>query len=310
MITDRARLGARWSGQRGFIIVPVLLILLLLATLAGVLSANLGRSAIALAVNDDRLRTDALVLASLELTAYSLSSGTRQTRPLSGSSTFEFDGAVVSTSFSAESNRIDLNLASKEMLANLFRVLGAEPRDAEQYANRVVGWRSAQGETLDSENARYRSAGATYLPRGAAFSSVDELWLVIDIPPDVIERAMPFITVFSGHHEVSVLGAAPEVIASLPGIAPADVELFLKQRPALPRDVKIVGDTLGEAGKSATIEASDAVRIRTMIHFDNGRRASNEAVILLGATDVPYRILAWRDEADLASLRRPKGGLL
>jgi len=310
MSTVRARMNGRGRGERGFVIAPVLLILSVLATLTGALSVYLGRSAIALGVNDDRLRTDALVSASLELMACSLSSGNKQTRPLSGSSRFLFDGATVSTSYSAESNRVDLNLASKDMLTNLFRVLGAESRDAEQYASRVVGWRSAQGDTLESENAYYRSAGANYLPRGAAFSSVDELWLVLGIPSDLIERAVPFLTVYSGHHEISVLGAAAEVIASLPGITPADFDLFLKQRLVLPRDIKVIGEVLGEARKSATVEGSDAVRVRTMIQFDNGRRASNEAVILLDAGDLPYRILAWRDEADLASLRRSKGGLL
>lgn len=301
----------RWrSSERGFIIVPVLLIILLLATLAGALSVYLGRSAIALAVNDDRLRADALVSASLELTAYTLLPAAKETRPLNGSSTFRFAGAVVSTTYSAESNRIDLNLASKDMLTNLFRVLGVEARDAERYAGRIVGWRSAKGDTLDGERAYYRSAGANYLPRGAAFASVDEVWLVLDIPPGVIEQAIPFLTVYSGHHEISVLGAAPEVIASLPGITPAELEMFLKERSVLPREMKMVGDALGEARKSATVESSDAVRVRTTIQFDSGRRASNEAVILLDASDIPYRILAWRDETDLGSLRRPVGGLL
>lgn len=311
MIVARTRRGAHANrAERGFIIVPALLIVLVLAALGGVLSAYLGRSAIALAVNDDRLRTDALVSASLELTVYSLSSGNKQARPLSGSNIYQFDGAVVSASYSAESARIDLNLAPKEMLANLFRVLGSDPREAEQYADRVVGWRSSQPDTLDGENARYRSAGANYLPRGAAFGSVDELWLVLGIPGDMVERAMPFLTVYSGHREVSVLDAAPEVIASLPGITPAELEIFLKERSALPRDIKVVGDLLGEASKSATIEGSDAVRVRTTIQFGNGRRAANEAVILIDAGDAAYQILAWRDEADMASLRRPAGGLL
>lgn len=301
---------SRHDARHGFIIVPVLWLLLVLATLTGVLSVYLARSAIALAVNDDRLRTDALVTASLELTAYSLSAGAKQTRPLVGANTFQFDGAVVSVTYSAESSRIDLNLASKEMLTNLFRVLGAEPKDAEQYATRIVGWRSPQADTLDGENAFYRSAGASYLPRGAAFASVDELWLVLGIPPVLIARAVPFLTVYSGRHEVSVLAAAPEVIASLPGITPAAVEQFLKQRPALPRDVKAVGDALGEARQSATVEGSDAIRVRTTIVFNNGRRAANEAVILLESGDEPYHILAWRDQADVASSPTPRGGLL
>ncbi|MDR3468670.1 MAG: type II secretion system protein GspK [Xanthobacteraceae bacterium] len=310
MSRRRARAAKHGGGRRGFIIVPVLWILLVLATLTGVLSVYLARSATALAVNDDHLRSDALVSAGLELTAYNLSTGTKQTRPLTGTSTFQFDGAMISVSFSAESSRVDLNLAPKQLLTNLFRVVGADPRDAEQYANRVVGWRSPQADTLDSENALYRSAGVSYLPRGAPFASVEELWLVVGLPPVLIERAMPYVTVYSGRHEVSVLSAAPEVIASLPGITPAALEQFLKQRQALARDIKAVGDVLGEARGSATVDGSDAIRVWTTVMFKNGRRAANETVILLEAGDEPYHILAWRDEADVGSSRRPRGGLL
>lgn len=299
----------RPGGERGFVIVPVLWILLMLATLAGVLSVYLARSAIALAVNDDRLRAEALVSAGLELTAYTLSVGTATTRPLSGENTFAFDGAVVSVSYAVESGRIDLNLASKDMLTNLMKVLGAEPRDAEDYASRIVGWRSSQADTLDGENALYRSSGASYLPRGGAFSSLDELWLVLGIPPDMIERAMPFLTVYSGHREVNVLCAAPEVIAALPGMTPAALDMFMKQRQALPRDVKAVGDVLGEARRNVTIDGSDAIRVWTTIRFDNGRSASNEAVILLDAGDEPYHVLSWRDDSGTSSSRGANGGL-
>lgn len=310
-MTVRATLlPSREAGERGFVIVPVLWILLMLATLAGVLSVYLARSAVALAVNDDRLRVEALVSAGLELTAYTLSSSAKSTRAQSGSFSFRLDRSVVSVRFMPEASRIDLNLASKAMLTNLFQVLGADPRDAAQYADRVVGWRAAQPDTLDGENALYRAAGAPYLPRGAAFASVDELWLVLGLPAGVVERAMPFVTVFSGQHGISVLDASPEVIASLPGMIPATLEQFMKQRATLPRDAKAVGDALGAARDSATVQDGGAVRVVTDIQLDNGRRASNEAVILLDSGDDPYKILSWRDDAEVSSQRRPRGGRL
>jgi general secretion pathway protein K len=44
--------------------------------------------------------------------------------------------------------------------------------------------------------------------------------------------------------------------------------------------------------------------VRTSIAFDNGRRAATEAVILLDGGDDPYRILSWRDDAELATRGR------
>ena len=129
---------AECHGERGFIIVPVLWILLTLASLAGILAVYLANTAIALSINDDRLRSVALVSASLELTAYDLSLSTKPLRPPIGSFSFRLDHALVSVAFSSETTRIDLNLASKEMLANLFAALGAEPRDAAGPTNHTV----------------------------------------------------------------------------------------------------------------------------------------------------------------------------
>jgi general secretion pathway protein K len=296
---------AERNGERGFIIVPVLWILLTLASLAGILAVYLANTAIALSINDDRLRSAALVSASLELTAYDLSLSAKPQRPPTGSFSFRLDHARVSVAFSSETTRIDLNLAPQEMLANFFAVLGAEPRDAAGYADRVVGWRTATPkDSLDSENSLYRAAGLRYLPRGAPFVNVGELWLVLGLPPALVERAMPFVTVFSGHREIDVLDAAPEVVASLPGMTPAMRDMFLKERPTLPRDVKAIADALGSAQAGATFLAGDAVRVRTAIAFDNGRQAGTEAVILLDAGDEPYRILSWRDDADTTTTRR------
>src|SRR5439155_23419991 len=162
----------------------------------------------------------------------------------------------------------DLNQAPKGMLTNFFQALGAQPRDASVYADRIVGWRTvATDGASDRENSLCRAAGARYLPRGAPFANVEELWLVLDLPPALVERAMPFVTVFSGRREVDVLDAAPEVVASLPGMTPALLETFLKQRASLPRDIKSIADVLGPAQVGATEEGSDAVRVRTTIAF-------------------------------------------
>lgn len=300
------RRAAICSGESGFIVVPVLWILLTLASLAGILSVYLANTAVALSLNDDRLRSAALVSAGLELTAYKLTSAAKPQRPPSGSFFFRLDKARVSVSFRSESTRIDLNLASKEMLTNFFGVLGAEPRDAQLYADRVVGWRTPQSaDTLDSENALYRAAGARYFPRGAPFANVQELWLVLYLPPALVERAMQFVTVFSGRREIDVLAAAPEVVASLPGMSPALLETFLKLRPGLPQEIKSIAEALGpDVAGGASIQPSDTARVRMTIEFDNGRQTSTEAVILLDGGDDPYRILSWRDEVDVAPIRK------
>ncbi|HEY4820651.1 MAG TPA: type II secretion system minor pseudopilin GspK, partial [Xanthobacteraceae bacterium] len=66
----RPKRSHRGAGREGFVIIAVLWILIALATLASIYSIYIGNSALALAVVDDGLQTEAAVSTGLELTAY------------------------------------------------------------------------------------------------------------------------------------------------------------------------------------------------------------------------------------------------
>ena len=109
--------------------------------------------------------------------------------------------------------------APKELLIGLFASLGAS-RDAESYADRIIGWRTPPAERQNDETAAYRTAGMHYAPRGGVFPHVGELWLVMGLPEAVIERALPHLTVYSGQAQVSILDASAQVLGALPGMSP------------------------------------------------------------------------------------------
>ena len=294
--------------EGGFVLVAVLWMLVSLAGLAGALSVYLVSTAQGLSLEDRRLRSAALVSAGLELTAYRLSSSTKSLRAPAGSFSFRLDRARVSVAFRSEAARIDLNHASKQMLANLFTVLGARADDAGAYAERIVGWRTPPAETApDMERDLYRTAGASYMPRTAPFANVEELRLVLNLPTALADKAMPFVTVFSGRREIDALEAAPEVVASLPGLTPDLLKTFLDQRAGLRRETRSITSALGRARAGATLEVADAVRVWITISFDGGRQATAEAVILLRDGDDPYQILSWRDDVVAPGTLRQSG---
>ena len=288
------------SSRDGFIVVAALWILLALATLASVAAAYVAQSAVALTVNDEAVQTEALVAASLELTAYQLSASAGDRRPTRGTFRFRLSRAEIAVEYVSEAARIDLNNAPKALIAGLFAALGVKPEAADQYADRVVAWRTAPPQNApDSEDALYRAAGLRYSPRRSAFSHVDELWLVLNLPAALVERALPFVTVYSGMHDINVLDAPAEVIAALPGMSAGRLNAFLDQRESLPADPQFIAGALGDNQAGATIKGSDAYRVRTRIAFDNGWRKTSEAVIMLvGNAVAPYLVLSWRDDID------------
>jgi general secretion pathway protein K len=285
--------------ERGFIVVAVLWILGALATLAAIYAVYVVDTAAALSVHDDRLQAEGMVAAALELTAHQMTAVTQEQRPPRGAFSFRIGRATVSAQFHPESARIDLNQAPPELLAGLFAALGAG--DAPALAERVVAWRQPPPEGADAEADRYRAAGRRYAPRGAAFPHVGELWLVIGLPEALVERALPFLTVYSGQAQVNALAAPPEVLAALPGMSPDRLHSVLVQRTAAPQNSEALLQLFGPAQQHATIEPGRTTRVSVRVDLDNGRQLTAEAVILIGDNDAePYRVLAWRDGLDLS----------
>jgi general secretion pathway protein K len=272
------------SSEQGFVIVAVLWILMALSALAAVFAMYLSASAQALALNDAALQTEALVSASLELTTYQLTLADDKTRPPRGSFHFRLDDAEVLVTFTSEAARIDLNFASKELLTDLFAGLGASRADATQDADRVVGWRTRPAPgAANVEEALYASAG--YMPRQSLFAHVNELALVVGLPPALVDRALPFVTVFNGSPGVDTEIAAPEVIAALSGKA---------------------SDQPGDASGAQSTPSNDPIttkstcyRIEVSTRFSNGRRTASEVVIALGDKVEPYRVLSWQDDLEI-----------
>ncbi len=291
--------GATDADRNGFIIVAVLWLLGALATLAAIYAVYLANTAVGLHVGDDRLRAEALVSAALELTAYQLTAVDPQARPTHGAFAFPLAGASVGVEYRSEAARIDLNVASKELLAGLFAVLGATREEADYYADRIIGWRTKAQAGQNEEAGLYRTAGLGYPPRQGPFANVGELWLVLGLPPALVDRAIGYVTVFSGRAEVNVLDAKPEVIAALPGMAPDRLYAVLSQRGEGPRNAQLVQSLLGPSVTSATTEGSKAMRVTVNVRLDNGRRVSADVAILLieGGTQ-PYRVLSWHDDFD------------
>lgn len=292
----------------GFILVAVLWILAALATLASVYAIYVANTAVAARLYDDRLQVRALVAAGVELTAYRLIGLDDAHRPTSGAFGVQIGRSRVDAAFQSEGARIDLNLAPKELLSGLFAVLGAAPEDADTYADRIIAWRTkppggAQNSGLQSPGAQnadaeaYRADGLLYGPRQAPFQNAAELRLVRGLPAELVDAALPYVTLFNGRAEIDVNEAPAQVIAALPRISPDAVAEIVKQRD--PRNPQIALRLVGAARGSVATGARKATRANIRVTLDTGRTVNAEVVLLImNNGPEPFRILAWHDDFD------------
>lgn len=288
----------RRGDARGFIVVAVLWILAALSALVLIYLTYVTNTAVVVAGSTDRVQGEALVSAGVELAAFRLVDASEAVRPTSGTFNARVGAGQVSVTFRSEAARIDLNAAPKGLLARLIVGLGANEANAASYADRILAWRSAtEAGDDDPENSFYRTMGSAYVPRHAPFPAAEELWLVRGIPPLVVEKMLPFVTVFSNLASVNILDAAPQVVAALPRMTPENLRTVLAQRgdPALDP-----GSLLAIAGgEGATLAGAKAYRITVGAELGSGRRSGAEVVILLlESGSEPYRVLSWRNASD------------
>jgi general secretion pathway protein K len=274
----------------GFVIIAALWILAALATLVIMYSVYVRDTALEFVNHDERLQAEALASSGVELAAYQLTKNPN-VRPSGGQFTFAQGSATINVAFRSENSRIDLNFASKELLAGLLSSLGVERDEALTFADHIVAWRTPlKSGQSDPEAELYQAAGKNYGPRHGPFQHPNELALVADLPPTLIDRILPYVTVYSGRPQVNVLVAAPQVLAALPGMSPERLQLLLRLREAGPQTL-----TSAQMGglSDITMDASRANRVSINIRFRSGRLMYTQVVILLTDDTEPYRIVSW-----------------
>jgi general secretion pathway protein K len=128
---------------------------------------------------------------------------------------------------------------------------------------------------------------------------VGELSLVLGLPQFLVERALPFVTVFSGRAEVNILAAPQEVVSAVPGMSPERLYALLSQIGRGPQNAAYLKTVIADL-PGVTLEAGKTARVLVRMDFTTGQRVRGEAVIMLGGSEAgePYRVLSWSDDFD------------
>jgi len=291
------------SSDEGFIIVAALWLLGALATLAMIYSFYVKETAAAFLDHNEKLQAEALAISGVELAVYRLTEVPGR-HPSLGKFSFRQGSATVRTAFAAENGRIDLNFAAKDLLAGLFAGLGADKREAQNFAERIVAWRSPlAASAVDTEASIYQSAGKPYGPRHGPFQTVDEVELVTGLPVEFVNRALPYLTVYSGQAGINLQSAPPAVLAALPGMTPDRLQTLIGSRENAGSTNAAQPQGGAGAGNVAN-QPSAANRVTVDVRFASGRRVRAQAIILLVDKDTePYRVLHWRGEELSADAR-------
>jgi len=146
--------------------------------------------------------------------------------------TISIPGGTAELTITDENGKVDINLASENLLSRLLQALGLPMPDANALAAAIVDYRDEDDLKLlnGAEAIDYAMAGLDWGPRNGPFESVEELQQVYGMLPDTYRLLQPLVTIHSRQ-----FGINPEV-AELPVLlavstAPAQaLEAYLQER--------------------------------------------------------------------------------
>jgi general secretion pathway protein K len=286
--------------QRGVVLVTVLWLIALLSALAIAASITFRGFASVVALDRDRVQAEALLTGGIEAAVHTIDSlGEAPLDELE--TTMSLATGSVRTHLSDEGGRIDIGKAPVEVLAALFRSVGASARDADAIALAIASLRNptdAAAGAADRPQAPAGPPGAPGVPVKKAnaelpFTDIRQLALIPGIAPDWVTAITPLATVY-GNETVNPLSAPAQVIAALPGIDPSRVQAFVQMRNNFPAGVSQFASMLGTDKKYLALKKPSAVSVHLTVTLVNGFAQAARAIIVpMPESAQPYRILVW-----------------
>jgi general secretion pathway protein K len=201
--------------ERGFALIVVLWFLVLIGSIGIALILH-ARSETAIARNV-RAAAEAEALADdgIARAAFNLLDPVKADRwPFDGSPhRINLPDGYVTVQIEDETNKINPNLATAELMAGLFEAVGLERNRARHLGGATADWVSDDGDPSEfgAKADQYRAAGKKYGPPNAPLETLDDLNLVLGMTPDVLAKVRPYLTLYTATNEPNLKGA-PAVI--------------------------------------------------------------------------------------------------
>lgn len=215
---SRAAPRPRAAGEAGIALVTVLWFLVAMSALAVALT-TLGRDSAYASRNTVRgIEVRAVMASAVEITATTLWRGQM---PIDGRLAWRQGPAAIFVSVTAESGKIDVNVASDELIEALAAVaaeaLGRDAQAALAVAHALLDWRDPDRERrlAGAEAADYAGDGGIGRPRDGPFRFLAELRSVRGLDPAMLAVLAPAVSVHHGQEEPTVEPASPLARAAL-----------------------------------------------------------------------------------------------
>jgi general secretion pathway protein K len=272
------------DARRGVILLIVLWTVAMMAVIMTALGANVRTTAGLAGSETRRLRTEIALEGGIDVAAAAIISSGDQLRSLSDGHATQIalgPGDVVEMKIRDAGGLVDINRADEALLGSLIAHVTGSADTGKTVAQQISQARTDAVGNADSNPP--------------AFVTLTQLYSIKGIDPDILKKLLPFLGLYSKEGLVNIPAAPDDVIASIPGITPLQIETIANARSR--------GDWEGSQIQDLADELEDYVSTDPgnifFVDLNVLQSANLIAGSRLGATilidqggDVPYHVLA------------------
>lgn len=209
-----------------------------------------------------------------------------------------------------ESGKIDLNFASERLLRALLAGLQVAPDRVASLVDAIIDFRDRDDARRPNgaEAAEYFAAGRERGPRNAPFAIVEELYWVLGLDQELVDRMLPFVTALSGKDGIDP-DSAPRDLVEL--IRNGDRNFY---RSRDEEDIDFEPEFTGVPDHFIARSSRSVFTIRSEALMANGARFVREAIVDLSPkresgpeqAAPAYRLWRWRRAGSNSDSTRPE----
>lgn len=207
-----------------------------------------------------------------------------------------FEGYKLEVRVLDESAKVDLNVATPELLIGLMTAVGTDYDRARGIAGAIADFRDPDNllnPEGGAEDPQYAVAELPYGAKDRPFESVTELRQVLGVDQALYEKLLPHVTVYTGLARPNPTFASMPVLQAL-GLPADQLALILAQRStALPGQVPVDPAQMG----SLAAQGTGTYSVSSLATRPDGSRAQIRAAIRIGSGGSfgqLYLPLSWR----------------
>lgn len=281
------------DSSRGMILLVVLWIVAMMSVVVVALSAYAQKNLSLARLEADRLRTEMTLHAGVDVgVAFVLSINAEDRVLLDGSpSTVNIgDGRIVEVAVMDAAGLVDINRANFELINSLGFRLGLSKESIAATTEAIARLRTVSKTEDGTDNSRERKSPP------AVFVNARQLYGVPGIDRSVVDRLLPYLSLYSIDGKINPMAAPETILQSIPALKPEDLEVLAAAKQRRQWKAPEVQDVLARNDQFLALKAARifVVSVKTTAGPGLITGSRLQAVIAVNeAGRVPFRTLAW-----------------